>query len=127
MDVEDEKVGQQEDGSVNADVQDAKIVVEDINEFVIQAPSIVEAEVDAANQQAIGCQVNIEDFQLFLKFKNFLNAERQVKEVVVEPIPQVIPQSIVQSTNQDLQVVRSKPFITFPNGRVVEVMDIQNV
>ena len=118
---EDVKVGQPEQEDATHVVLDQMHVD---NEVVVDAAPHQHQEVDGVNEeQAIGCKVAFEDFQLFLKFKNFLKAERQVNEVTV-PIVQPIQDS---STEASVVSSQEKSFITLPDGRVIEIIDVGNV
>ena len=121
METEDVKVGQPEQEDATHVVLDQMHVD---NEVVVDAAPHQHQEVDGVNEeQAIGCKVAFEDFQLFLKFKNFLKAERQVNEVTV-PIVQPIQDS---STEASVVSSQEKSFITLPDGRVIEIIDVGNV
>lgn len=66
-------------------------------------------------QHAIGFQVEYQQFLLFqqyLKFQSFLSSQRE------QPIPQVI----IEPENKS-----AKPFITYPDGRVMEIVEISNL
>lgn len=122
METEDVKVGQPEQEDATHVVVLDQMHVD--NEVVVDAAPHQHQEVDGVNEeQAIGCKVAFEDFQLFLKFKNFLKAERQVNEVTV-PIVQPIQDS---STEASVVSSQEKSFITLPDGRVIEIIDVGNV
>ena len=122
METEDVKVGQPEQEDATHVVVLDQMHVD--NEVVVDAAPHQHQEVDGVNEeQAIGCKVAFEDFQLFLKFKNFLKAERQVNEVTV-PIVQPIQDS---STEASVVSSQKKSFITLPDGRVIEILDVGNV
>ena len=122
METEDVKVGQPEQEDATHVVVLDQMHVD--NEVVVDAAPHQHQEVDGVNEeQAIGCKVAFEDFQLFLKFKNFLKAERQVNEVTV-PIVQPIQDS---STEASVVFSQEKSFITLPDGRVIEIIDVGNV
>ena len=125
MHFEDVKLVQPEQVEASGFVVSDQIVVD--NEVVVDAPPHQHQEVDGANdpneEQAIGCRVPFEDFQLFLKFQKFLKAERQVNEVTV-PIVQPIQDS---STEASVVSSQKKSFITLPDGRVIEILDVGNV
>ena len=122
MENEDVKVGQPEQEDATHVVVLDQMHVD--NEVVVDAAPHQHQEVDGVNEeQAIGCKVAFEDFQLFLKFKNFLKAERQVNEVTV-PIVQPTQDS---STEASVVSSQEKSFITLPDGRVIEIIDVGNV
>ena len=122
METEDVKVGQPEQEDATHVVVLDQMHVD--NEVVVDAAPHQHQEVDGVNEeQAIGCKVPFEDFQLFLKFKNFLKAERQVNEVTV-PIVQPIQDS---STEASVVSSQEKSLITLPDGRVIEIIDVGNV
>ena len=122
METEDVKVGQPEQEDATHVVVLDQMHVD--NEVVDDAAPHQHQEVDGVNEeQAIGCKVAFEDFQLFLKFKNFLKAERQVNEVTV-PIVQPIQDS---STEASVVSSQEKSFITLPDGRVIKIIDVGNV
>ena len=85
---------------------------------------------DVANQpQSVSCEVDYQDFELFLKFKNFLSLERQQQEPLqtLETIAQPKTESVQEAMsvgNVEVDLEGSKRFVIYPDGKVFEILDI---
>ena len=112
---------------------------------------------DHDQSPALGLQVAYDEFlefQQFLNFKKFLNHQRQqvvahqpivqpipqpvgqaipqaagepIGEPIGQPIPQLVGQPIPQPVGQHISDSANKVFMTLPNGKVIEVIDVGNV
>lgn len=96
-------------------------------------------EVVVGNQrEAIGCEIDYDDFQLFLKFKKFLTSERELemqesgdpqKANIMQPVGDATAQTItIQTAKEDKSGgPSSNPIVTYPDGRVYEIIDVAKV
>ena len=96
---------------------------------------------DVANQpQSVSCEVDYQDFELFLKFKNFLSLERQQQEPLqtLQTIAQPktaneadaangangANEEAMSVGNVEVDLEGSKRFVIYPDGKVFQILDI---
>ena len=99
---------------------------------------------DVANQpQSVSCEVDYQDFELFLKFKNFLSLERQQQEPLqtLQTIAQPktaneadaadaangangANEEAMSVGNVEVDLEGSKRFVIYPDGKIFEILDI---
>ena len=118
----------------------AEVVPEFVSEVEVEAGQEavgvgVDENVGVGVDQALACSVAFEEFELFLKFKNFLNLERDQHKSKADAHPsshghepadlQTSAQAAQPAEHAELaQDDKGASFMTLPNGRVLEVIDV---